>query len=249
MGPAKSMPFASRRPEELAAWNARALFIEEEARSSPDRNAKARGLLLASELYAITGDEQRAHTLAVEARDLAPNHPLAHRQARANQVRSGDWNGVTLALQGESRSAVTPAARVHDAFFASEIARVALGDKELASKRLEQATRAATTDVRAYLNRLGGAIGNGEALPKIRWPDADELRPLIEACATLQRWRGIDDKDPPHQSRRRAHPRARSARRARPGGDAACARRARLHGRARRSRGVARGSHFARLPE
>jgi hypothetical protein len=184
-------------PEELAAWQTRALFIEEEARSSLDRNAKARGLLIASELYALTGDEPRAQALAVEARDLAPNHPLAHRQARAGHVRAGDWNGVTLALQGESRSAVTPAARVHDAFFASEIARVALGDKELASKRLEQATRAATTDVRAYLNRLAGAIGDGEALPKIRWPETEEVRPLVDACATLQRWRGADDKDAP----------------------------------------------------
>jgi lipopolysaccharide biosynthesis regulator YciM len=182
-------------PEELVAWQARALFIEEEARSSLDRNAKARGLLLASELHALTGDEPRAHALAVEARDLAPTHPLAHRQARAGHVRAADWNGVTQALQGESRSAVTPAARVHDAFFASEIARVALGDKELASKRLEQATRAATTDVRAYLNRLAGAIGEGDALPKIRWPEADELKPLVDACAILQRWRGADDKE------------------------------------------------------
>jgi predicted Zn-dependent protease len=182
-------------PEELAAWHARALFIEEEARSSLDRNAKARGLLIASELHAATGDEQRAHALAVEARDLSPNHPLAHRQARATHIRSGDWTAVTQALQGESRSAVTPAARVHDAFFASEIARVALGDKELAAKRLEQATRAATTDVRAYLNRLAGAIGDGEAIPKIKWPDADELKPLIDACATLQRWRGLGDKE------------------------------------------------------
>jgi cellulose synthase operon protein C len=182
-------------PEELAAWHARAVFIEEEARSSLDRNAKARGLLVASELYALTGDEPRSHALAVEARDLAPNHPLAHRQARAGHVRAGDWNGVAQALQGESRSAVTPAARVHDAFFSSEIARVALGDKDLASKRLEHATRAATTDVRAYLNRLAGAIGDGDAIPKIRWPDADELKPIIDACATLQRWRGVDDKE------------------------------------------------------
>jgi cellulose synthase operon protein C len=184
-------------PEELAAWQARALFIEEEARSSLDRNAKARGLLLASELYAVTGDEQRSYALAVEARDLAPTHPLVHRQVRAAHLRSGDFTNVTLVLQGEGRSAVTPAARVHDAYFASEIARVALGDKELAGKRLEQATRAATTDVRAYLNRLAGAIGDGEALPKIRWPDADDLKPLIDACTTLQRWRGADDKTAP----------------------------------------------------
>jgi len=184
-------------PEELAAWHARAQFIEEEARTSLDRNAKARGLLIASELYALTGDEPHAQALAVEARDLAPTHPLAHRQARAGHLRSGDWNGVTQALQGESRSASTPAARVHDAFFASEIARVALGDKELANKRLDQATRASANDVRAYLNRLGSAIGDGEALPKIRWPESEELRPLIEACATLQRWRGTDDKDAP----------------------------------------------------
>ncbi|MET0591268.1 MAG: hypothetical protein ABW133_01115, partial [Polyangiaceae bacterium] len=193
----RDAPSLLEDPDELAAWHERAAFIEEEARSSLDRIAKARGLLIASELYACTGDEPRANALAVEARELAPNHPLAHRQARATLVRSGDWQGVTQALQGESRSATTPEARVHDAFFASEIARVALGDKELASKRLEQAIRAQPNDVRAYLNRLAGAIGDGEALPKIKWPEIEELQPLVDACTTLQRWRGTDDKDAP----------------------------------------------------
>src|SRR6185436_13566363 len=88
-------------PEKLDHWRVRATFLEEEARASVDRAVKARGLLVASELFALGGDDMHAHELAIEARDLAPMHPLPHRQARALSVREGDWNAVALALQGE----------------------------------------------------------------------------------------------------------------------------------------------------
>jgi lipopolysaccharide biosynthesis regulator YciM len=181
-------------PEELEKWRVRAAFLEAEARASVDRAVKARGLLVASELFALSGDEVHAHELAIESRDLGPTHPLPHRQARALSVREGDWTAVTLALQGESRSASTPAARVHGALFSAEIARLALSDKELAQKRFDQAMRAAPADVRAYVSRLAAAIGDGEALPKLRWPEGPELAPLTEAAATLARWRGASDR-------------------------------------------------------
>ena len=181
-------------PHQLEKWRGRAEFIESEARSSVDRTVKARGLLVASEIFALAGDDLHSHELAIEARDLSPMHPLLHRQARALSVREGDFEAVAVALQGEGRSAATPAARVHGAMFSAEIARVALGDEDLAQKRLEQAIRAAPADVRGYINRIGSAIGESQPLPKIRWPDAGELAPLIEAASTLARWRGSSDR-------------------------------------------------------
>ena len=180
--------------EKLDEWRARASVLEEEARASEDRTVKARGLLVASELFALARDYLRSHELAIEARELAPTHPLAHRQARALSVHEGDWNAVTQALQGEGRSASTPATRVHGALFSAEIARVALGDKELSQKRLEQSMRAAPSDVRAYVNRLASAIADGEPIPKLRWPEDPELAPLVEAATTLARWRSVPDK-------------------------------------------------------
>ena len=52
--------------QERAAW------LEEEARMLPDKLARARGLLVCSEMVATAGDRARAHALADEARALAP---------------------------------------------------------------------------------------------------------------------------------------------------------------------------------
>jgi hypothetical protein len=190
----ESSPSLLDDPNELDAWRVRAAWLEDEARASVDRVVKARGLLLASELFARAGDDLRAHDLAVEARDLAPTHPLPHRQARAISVQEGDWNAVTQALQGEGRAASTPAARVHGALLGAEIARIAQNDKDLANKRLEQAIRAAPSDPRGYLTRLCTALGESEPLPKIRWPDGPELAPLAEATQTLSRWHSAGEK-------------------------------------------------------
>src|SRR5262249_41845560 len=57
-----------------------------------------------------------------------------------------------------------------------------------------QAMRAAPSDVRAYVSRLSAAIGDGETLPKLRWPEPPEFAPLAEAAATLARWRGARDR-------------------------------------------------------
>ncbi len=143
----------ARDEEGIAKWRIRASFVEEEAHAAVDRAVKARGLLVASELFALAGDEVHAHELAVEARDLAPMHPLLHRQARAFSVREGDWNAVTLALQGESRSAATPAARVHGALFAAEIARLALADKELSQSSPTRSTHSCARE-RAFARAI-----------------------------------------------------------------------------------------------
>jgi predicted Zn-dependent protease len=190
----ESGPNLLNDPDELAAWQARATWLEEEARASVDRVVKARGLLVASELQALAGDGAHAQSLAGEARDLAPTHPLPHRQARAASMQEGDFNAVVQALQNESRSASTPAARAHGALLAAEIARIVHGDKDLSNKRLEQAIRALPSDPRGQVTRLATALGESDSVPKIRWPEEAELAPLVEATQTLARWRGAAEK-------------------------------------------------------
>jgi hypothetical protein len=178
------------------AWASRASWLEEEARAATDRGVKARGVLVVSELLALAGEQQRAHELALEARDLSPNHPLPHRQARALPLQERDHDRLTQLLDAESRSASAPLARAHAALFAAALARMAQGDRESLQKRLDQAMRALPSDPRAYVDRLVSAIADGAALPKVRWPDASELAPLAAATATLSRWRGSGDRPP-----------------------------------------------------
>jgi cellulose synthase operon protein C len=177
------------------AWLTRATWFEQEAQAASDRTVKARGLLVASEIHAMLGDAARAQALAVEARDIAPNHPLVHRQARATFMRDGDWSAVAQTLQSENRTAATPAAKVHGALLAAGIARLASDDPELSNKRLDQAMRAAPTDPRPYLGRLATAIAEGDSIPNLRWPESSALAPIVNAFSALARWRGAEPID------------------------------------------------------
>jgi hypothetical protein len=184
------------QPEDREAWLSRASWLEREARAAADRGAKTRGLLVASELFALAGDGDRAHELAVETRDLAPQHPLTHRQARALPLREQNHELLAQMLEAENRAVSAPVARAHGALFAAALARIVEGDRDAAQKRLDQAMRALPADPRAYVNRLASAIAEGATLPKVRWPDAAEVAPLAAATATLQRWRGSGDRPP-----------------------------------------------------
>lgn len=179
---------------ERDAWLARAGWIEAEARAAQDRALKARGLLIAAEIAAMVGDDERSHALAAEAKQEAPNHPLAHRAARSHALRDGAWDAVVPALDAEARVAPTPAARAHAALFAAEIARVAQHDRATYGKRLEQALRASPADVRVPLAKLVDAIAEGQPLPKLRWPETPDAAALPYTVQLLARWRGASDK-------------------------------------------------------
>ena len=78
----------------------------------------------------MTGDDTQAHSLALEARNLAPNHALIHRQARAWSLRDGDWEAVTRRSPARIEQRQHPEARLHGAIFAAEIARLTTEDRD-----------------------------------------------------------------------------------------------------------------------
>ena len=89
------------------AFEARAIWLEQEARALVDHVARARGLLACSEILATVGDRERAQALAAEARDLVPSLPLAHRQARALMPSSpSDREDYVEALDAEANRSV-----------------------------------------------------------------------------------------------------------------------------------------------
>ena len=93
--------------EERAAW------LEEEARMLPDKLARARGLLVCSEMVATAGDRARAHALADEARALAPFLSLAHKQARGLMPWPPDPDELLESLDDEIKAMPAGPARVH----------------------------------------------------------------------------------------------------------------------------------------
>ena len=92
------------------AYRSRVAWLEEEARINEDPVARARALLVVSELSALAGDRDHGLDLAIEARDLAPQQvPLAWRQVR--QLMPWDPEAIAEALDAEAHHSPTPSAR------------------------------------------------------------------------------------------------------------------------------------------
>ncbi|HLK38513.1 MAG TPA: tetratricopeptide repeat protein [Polyangiaceae bacterium] len=177
------------------ALQARAEWFEDEARTLPDKIARARGLLTCSELWATLGDRERAQALAAEARDLAPSLALAHRQARALMPWPPDRTAYVEALDAEIKMTPAGPARIHSTLLAADELRRA-GEDDAAAKRLDQAVRAAPGEVRATMARAVRALCRGElASPALRLGDAPELAPVGAALGVSLRLRGVERKD------------------------------------------------------
>jgi uncharacterized protein HemY len=166
-------------------FRARAEWFEREANAKAEPQAKARLLLLASELFAMVGELSKARDLANEAASLARTMALPARQARFLAAKEGDFKAVAAALELEIRSSATPEARVHAAYLSAEVHRLSLLDEGTAKKKLELAVRAQVEDPRAPLQRLAEALGTNASPPQFKWPDQPALAELEEATEEL----------------------------------------------------------------
>jgi tetratricopeptide (TPR) repeat protein len=173
------------------SFGLRAEWLESEARATEDRSTRARALLAASELRAMTGDTESAEILAREAAATSPTLALAPKQARALAPVPRESGPMAEALDAEGRQAPTHAGRVHDALLAADVLRLA-GDSEGAAKRWDQAVRAIPSDPRAPLSRAADCLAR-RALSHaaLRVPDAPELQPIGEAIARALKIRGV----------------------------------------------------------
>jgi cellulose synthase operon protein C len=186
------------RQQQRDAWVERAEWLRAEAEAQEDPAARARGLLVVSELLAMAGEEATARAVAEEARGLAPSSPLAHRQVRGLITRDGDWAAVLEALDAETRAATTTEARCHGALLGAEIARLRLSDEEGAKKRVEQAQRAMPADPRAHVQRFCEALaaadpedGTPSPVARLKIPELPELSALHDAAAQVLAHRGL----------------------------------------------------------
>jgi tetratricopeptide (TPR) repeat protein len=173
----------------IDAWVARAEWFEAEALATDDVQARARLLLAASELWAMSGSIDRSRDAAKRAAAAWPSLSLASRQARALGAIEGDWKAVAAALDVESRSASTDVARAHAAYFSAETHRVALNDAEGAERRMDALAKMSPDDPRPYLARLAAELGRARTAPKTPPKDAASFAPLAAAQAELSELR------------------------------------------------------------
>jgi hypothetical protein len=167
------------------AWITRAEWLESEAHSAADPQAKARALLVASELWAIIGDIGRAREVALEASAIARAMSMVGRQLRWLAALEGDWKSVASLLELETRSAATPEARLHASYLCAEVYRLQLDDRDAAKKKFDLCARAEPADPRAHVMRLSEQLAQSSAAPKLRLPEAPELAELASAVEEI----------------------------------------------------------------
>ena len=198
--PPNARPSPSMWPDERPAaahlaldadrWTERAEWLESEAHAAADPIAKARTLLVASEIWALIGDTARAREVATEAASMARSLPLSSRQLRALAAAEEDWKAVATALDLETRGAPTPEARVHAACLNAEVHRLALKDDATGKKKLELAVRASADDPRAHVAKLVDLLSKGVGPARMRWPESVALAELMQATDESSRLRG-----------------------------------------------------------
>ena len=171
-------------------WVTRAEWLENEARATSDAQAKARTLIIASEVWALVGEPTRAREVAAEASAIPRAPAMATRQLRALAAAEGDYKAVAPALEMEIRSAATVHARVHAAYLSAEVHRLALQDDSSARKKLDLAVRAQQEDPRAHVAKLADLLGKSSAPARIRFPETEALSELARAADELARLRG-----------------------------------------------------------
>jgi hypothetical protein len=101
-------PAAAHLAPHVDRWTERAEWLEAEAHAATDPIAKARTLLVASEIWALVGDIPRAREVATEASAMARSLPLVGRQLRALAAAEHDWKAVATAMDHQTRRACTP---------------------------------------------------------------------------------------------------------------------------------------------
>ncbi len=174
----------------LDAPHTRAEWLEQQALAQSDSKARARGLTIASELWAIMGEAERARASAKMAVETNPQLPIAQRQSRWLAAAAEDWEAVCSALDTELKFATSPEIRCHAANLASCILEAKLNDQVRARSRTELGLRARKDDVRAHISAIVDQLAAGANPPTVTIPDEPKLRELGQGLAFLAHLRG-----------------------------------------------------------
>jgi hypothetical protein len=175
-------------PEE---WTQRAEWLEAEARRITDAAGRSRALVVASEIWALAGNLERARTAAQDA-NTAARAGMAGRQLRWLAAAAGDWKLVANTLELELKGAPPAPARAHASYLDAEVQRLCLADDAAANQRFDGAVRSEPEDPRPHLAKLGAALGTSAAPPAHALPEELTTSPLGRALESSRRLRAGD---------------------------------------------------------
>ncbi len=174
-----------------AAMSERATWLESEARAQTDAAPTARGLLAVSEIRAILGEKEIAAALAREARTLASDVVLTHRQVRG-LIPFDDATAIGEAVDAALVGSLSAVANVHEVLVAAVAVRAA-GDTAGLKARLEQAFGLAPTDARVLLGRAVTALSEDDLASASLRISAAQSPSIAEAVALVTRLRGAGE--------------------------------------------------------
>lgn len=163
-----------------------ALFVESEARAQASAQAMARGLVVASEMWALEGDLDRATRCAQDAFQAAPKLSIGGLQLRALARRRGDTEPLAPTLESEARLAASESARCHAALLLSDVLRYRDHDAGRGARAAEVAHRLAPEDLRALLPRLAERLAASENPALVPLPKDSPLRAAAARVAELR---------------------------------------------------------------
>ncbi|MGH7280063.1 MAG: hypothetical protein ACRELY_00945, partial [Polyangiaceae bacterium] len=196
--PAPSLPGELDEERPAAAWLAteskteamehRATWLEEEARALEDRAARARGLLVASEMRAMLDQREAALVLAREAIETWPQVALAHRQLRG-LFEARDPSILSQAIAAAAAVMSTSAASLHEALYAADVARIS-GDDATLRARIEDAVKIAPHEIRVVTLQAALALSKGELTSAALRLDESAPEELMTATAEATAIRG-----------------------------------------------------------
>ncbi len=161
-------------------------LIEAEARAQGSAQALARGLVLASELWALSGDHDRALECARDAFQASPKFSIGGTQLRALAREQGDLEPLATTLESEARLSASESARAHAALLLSDVLRFQENDPARASRAADLAHRLSPDDLRALLPRLAERLGSGENPGLVPLPKDSPLRAAAQRLAELR---------------------------------------------------------------
>lgn len=169
----------------LDSFVRQAEWFELAAGTAQEGQGKARLLLVASELWAMVGDLDRARSASRAAAATNGAPALVSRQLRWLATQQGDFKTVAASLETEMRASPSPAARVHGALLSAEIHRLKLDDEDGVQRKLEIAARILPGDPRAHLLRIARQLGSSAAPPKLPLPEVPALQGIAEGLAEV----------------------------------------------------------------
>ncbi len=181
----------------VESWAERAAWLEQQAELTPDPKARARLLVVASEVWAMVGDPARGQKLAGLGHAASPTSPIASRQQRWFSAARHDWKSVTAALDVEMRASIDTEARAHAAYYSAEIQRLLLSDNSLSQKKLEYFTKLTPTDPRGLITNFLDNLRAKKTL-SVSWPKDGGLSDLANATEHMLHARADSDADIAH---------------------------------------------------